>query len=164
MLARVTACCLLLVCVLIAACSSAPNSTYGQAPSYVQQWIPQGCTDQNALPWAPYFQAGNGNSQLSGLGVQTLRCGHVWRFLAWDVDPSHNYHELSAPGRTDCPNGNERFTSAAVLIHDPYNGSFVAVLEESGSGNNWAALQVSMTQTMDDSSLYPPHCPQEKAG
>src|SRR5258707_307669 len=95
-----------------------PNVAYGPAPSCIAAWIPSGCTDQGTvfdqtgeneiqgtLPWVPLFQAAMGQPQFNGFGVQTLRCGNNWRFLAWDDGSTHSYHELSAPGRTDCPNG-----------------------------------------------------------
>src|SRR5215469_1183119 len=85
-----------------------PTVAYGDVPSCVKDWIPSGCTDQGTifdesgenavqgtLPWVPYFQAAMGQPQYNGLGVLTLHCGHAWRFLAWDNDSSHSYHELS---------------------------------------------------------------------
>lgn len=181
-------CLMLLGCVLAACGSSAPttmttdsgvtvhiynpNVAYGPAPSYIAAWIPSDCTDQGTvfdasganeirgtLPWVPVFQAAMGVPQDNGLGVQTLRCGKAWRFLGWNVDSSHSYHELSAPGRTDCPNGLVRFTRAPLLLHDPYGVPFVASLEERGSGNDWVASQVSMVQTVTGQDLYPPDCP-----
>jgi hypothetical protein len=150
-----------------------PNTAYGPVPSCIQDWIPDGCTDQGTvfdetgehevqgtLPWVPYFQAAMGQPQFNGFAVQTLRCGKTWRFLAWDDASSHSYHEVSPPGRTDCPNGEVRYTYAPLLTKDPYGSPMFAMLEERGSGNDWVASQVSMPQTVDEGSdLYPPHCP-----
>lgn len=190
MSARIAFCCLMLVCLFFAACGTVqttfttddgatvhiynPNNAYGPVPSYVQAWIPDGCTDQGTvfdesganevqgtLPWVPFFQAAMGVPQFDGFGVQALRCGKSWRFLAWDVGGSHSYHEVSALGRTDCPNGLVRNTYATILLRDPYGPPLIANLEERGSGNDWVASQVSMVQTVDASGdPYPPHCPQ----